>query len=59
MRTASPPPGGHRPRGIFDSAYVRFGSQADITVHQAMSALPPKADKQQTSRYVCFVPIAT
>jgi hypothetical protein len=24
-----------------------------------MSALPPKADKQQISRYVCFVPIAT
>jgi hypothetical protein len=23
----------------------------------AMSALPPKADKQQTSRHVCFVPI--
>jgi hypothetical protein len=28
--------------------------------HQsAMSALPPKADKQQTSRHVRFVPIAS
>src|SRR5262249_632515 len=38
----------------------RFGSKADLTasLRHTMSALPPEADKEQTFRYVRFVPKA-
>jgi hypothetical protein len=42
----------------FNLAYVRFGSEADIT-SSAMSALPAKADMRELPRNVCFVPIAS
>ena len=39
-------------------AHVRFGSLADIGAQIAMSAIPPKADIQQTHEQVRFVPFA-
>jgi hypothetical protein len=35
-----------------------LGHTQTSPVHQAMSALPPKADKQEKARFVCFVPKA-
>ena len=45
----------------FDWVFVRFGSgatEAGEATPQRLSALPPKADKEQTCRHVRFAPKA-